>query len=160
MIMILNYIASENDYLCYCPATSKRQFSKAMRMNRRLTASAVALACALTATPGLAQDKVLNLYSARHYQTDEALYANFTKATGIKINRIEAGDEPLIERCATKAQRSPADVVLLVDAARLWRAEQQDCSSRSRSAVLDERIPAETCATRRAAGSASRPARA
>jgi spermidine/putrescine-binding protein len=36
--------------------------------------------------------KVLNLYSARHYQTDEALYANFTKATGIRINRIEADD--------------------------------------------------------------------
>ncbi|NDE28367.1 MAG: hypothetical protein EB080_05640, partial [Burkholderiaceae bacterium] len=32
-------------------------------------------------------NKELNLYSARHYQTDEALYANFTKSTGIKINR-------------------------------------------------------------------------
>jgi iron(III) transport system substrate-binding protein len=121
--MILNYIASENDS-CYCPATSKRQFSKEIRMNRRLTASAVALACALTATPGLAQDKVLNLYSSRHYQTDEALYANFTKLTGIKINRIEAGEDALIERIRNEGARSPADVLITVDAGRLWRAEQ------------------------------------
>ena len=42
--------------------------------------------------------KELNLYSARHYQTDEALYSNFTKKTGIKINRIEADDNALAER--------------------------------------------------------------
>ncbi len=47
----------------------------------------MALACA--------KDEVLNLYSARHYQTGEALYANFTKASGIKINRIETGDDQI-----------------------------------------------------------------
>ena len=36
-----------------------------------------------------AKELELNLYSARHYQTDETLYTNFTKATGIKVNRIE-----------------------------------------------------------------------
>ncbi|HWL75258.1 MAG TPA: Fe(3+) ABC transporter substrate-binding protein, partial [Burkholderiaceae bacterium] len=45
-----------------------------------------------------AQQKVLNLYSARHYQTDEALYSEFTKQTGIKVNRIEAGDEQILQR--------------------------------------------------------------
>jgi iron(III) transport system substrate-binding protein len=45
-----------------------------------------------------AQEKTLNLYSARHYQTDEALYANFTRQTGIKINRIEAKEDELLER--------------------------------------------------------------
>ena len=40
-----------------------------------------------------AEDKVLNLYSARHYQTDEALYAGFTQRTGIKVNRIEGKEE-------------------------------------------------------------------
>lgn len=54
----------------------------------------MALACA-TAAPAIAKDEVLNLYSARHYQTDEALYADFTKATGIKINRIVAGDDQI-----------------------------------------------------------------
>ena len=87
----------------------------------RIRALALTLACAVSVSPtAFAQDnKVLNLYSARHYQTDEALYANFTKATGIKINRIEAGDEQIIERIRSEGANSPADVLLLVDAARI-----------------------------------------
>jgi iron(III) transport system substrate-binding protein len=67
--------------------------------------------------------KVLNLYSARHYQTDEALYQNFTKATGIRINRVDADDAGILARLKSEGAASPADVMLLVDAARLWRAE-------------------------------------
>ena len=90
-----------------------------------------------------AQDnKVLNLYSSRHYQTDEALYANFTKQTGIKVNRIEAGEDALIERIRNEGERSPADVLVTVDAGRLWRAEQLGFFQPVRSAVLDSRIPA------------------
>jgi iron(III) transport system substrate-binding protein len=85
---------------------------------------------------------VLNLYSARHYQTDEALYDNFTKATGIKINRIEAGDEQLVERLKTEGAASPADVLLIVDAARLWQAQQLGLFEPVKSALLDEKIPA------------------
>jgi iron(III) transport system substrate-binding protein len=85
---------------------------------------------------------VLNLYSARHYQTDEALYANFTKQTGIKINRIELGDEQLLQRLKSEGANSPADVVLLVDAARLWRAQQDGLFQPIQSKVLNERIPA------------------
>ncbi|MFN9102801.1 MAG: Fe(3+) ABC transporter substrate-binding protein, partial [Betaproteobacteria bacterium] len=88
-----------------------------------LRAAAVALALVAT-TAAWAQDRVLNLYSARHYQTDEALYANFTKATGIRINRVEADDAGILSRLKAEGAASPADVVLLVDAARLWRAEQ------------------------------------
>ena len=91
----------------------------------------------------LAQDsKVLNLYSSRHYQTDEALYANFTKQTGIRINRIEAGEDPLIERIRNEGERSPADVLVTVDAGRLWRAEQLGFFQPVKSALLDARIPA------------------
>ncbi len=89
-----------------------------------------------------AQDKVLNLYSARHYQTDEALYADFTKQTGIRINRIELGDEQLLQRLRTEGAASPADVVLLVDAARLWRAQVDGLFQPVQSKVLNERIPA------------------
>jgi len=49
---------------------------------------------------------VLNLYSARHYQTDEALYRNFTEQTGIRINRIELGDEPLLQRLKSEGANS------------------------------------------------------
>ena len=94
------------------------------------------------AAPALAEDKVLNLYSARHYQTDEALYADFTRHTGIRINRIEAGDEALLERLRSEGARSPADVVLLVDAARLWKAQVEGMFQPVKSATLQARIPA------------------
>jgi iron(III) transport system substrate-binding protein len=95
------------------------------------------------AASAFAQDnKVLNLYSSRHYQTDEALYSNFTKATGIKVNRIEAGEDALIERIRNEGERSPADVLVTVDAGRLWRAEQLGFFQPVKSAVLDARIPA------------------
>ncbi len=82
----------------------------------------------------------LNLYSARHYQTDEALYNDFTKSTGIKINRIEASDNALIERLKSEGAKSPADVILLVDAARLWRAEIDGLFQPIKSEYLDARI--------------------
>lgn len=94
-----------------------------------------------TPTAG-AQENVLNLYSSRHYQTDEALYGNFTKLTGIKINRIEAGEDPLIERLKNEGARSPADVLVTVDAGRLWRAEQLGLFQPVTSKVLDSRLPA------------------
>jgi iron(III) transport system substrate-binding protein len=92
--------------------------------------------------PAQAQQQELNLYSSRHYQTDEALYSNFTKATGIKINRIEAGEDPLIERMKQEGARSPADVLMTVDAGRLWRAEQAGLLQPVTSKILEERVPA------------------
>jgi iron(III) transport system substrate-binding protein len=89
-----------------------------------------------------AQDKVLNLYSARHYQTDEALYANFTKATGIRVNRIDADDAGVVTRLQAEGAASPADVVLLVDAARLTKADEDGLFQPVNSAVLQARIPA------------------
>jgi iron(III) transport system substrate-binding protein len=107
-----------------------------------LRISLLALCALVTSTARAAEEPVLNLYSARHYQTDEALYANFTKATGIKINRIEAGDEQLVERLKTEGAASPADVLLIVDAARLWQAQQMGLFQPVKSTALDERIPA------------------
>jgi iron(III) transport system substrate-binding protein len=98
-------------------------------------------AAAISPLDGHAQDKVLNLYSARHYQTDNALYDNFTKQTGIKINRIELGDEALVQRVKTEGANSPADVILLVDAARLWRAQIDGLFVPVESKLLAERIP-------------------
>jgi iron(III) transport system substrate-binding protein len=111
-------------------------------MKTLLNATVAALAAAFLA-PAQAQERVLNLYSSRHYQTDEALYANFTKATGIKVNRIEAGEDPLIERMKQEGARSPADVLLTVDAGRLWRAEQAGLLQPVKSAKLEAAIPAE-----------------
>jgi iron(III) transport system substrate-binding protein len=106
---------------------------------KRLILAALLAGAALSAA---AQDKVLNLYSARHYQTDEALYANFTKATGVKINRIDADDAGVIARLQAEGSASPADVVLLVDAARLTKADADGLFQPVSSAVLQARIPA------------------
>lgn len=90
----------------------------------------------------IAQDKVVNIYSSRHYQTDEALYTGFTKTTGIRINRIEASEDALIERLRNEGARSPADVLITVDAGRLWRAEQLGLFQPVSSPLLASRIPA------------------
>jgi iron(III) transport system substrate-binding protein len=112
---------------------------------RRAALSAFALA-ALGALPqaanAQAQAPVLNLYSARHYQTDEALYANFTKATGIKINRLDGKEEELVERIRNEGTASPADVLITVDAARLEVADSLGLFQPVASKLLDERIPA------------------
>ncbi len=106
-----------------------------------LRLSALMAAIALTA-PAIAQDKVLNIYSARHYSTDEALYSEFTKATGIRINRVDADDAGILARLRAEGAASPADVILLVDAARLWRAEVDGLFQPIRSKLLEDAIPA------------------
>lgn len=84
----------------------------------------------------------VNIYSSRHYDTDLALYEDFTKATGIKVNRIEADADALIERIKSEGEFSPADLLITVDAGRLWRAEEAGVLGAVDSAVLKERIPA------------------
>jgi iron(III) transport system substrate-binding protein len=88
-----------------------------------------------------AADTELNLYSARHYQTDEALYKNFEKTTGIKINRIEAQEDALLERLKNEGANSPADVFITVDATRLAKADELNLFAEVKSPVLAARIP-------------------
>ena len=89
-----------------------------------------------------AEENVLNLYSARHYQTDEALYSGFTKQTGIKINRIDGKEDELLERIKNEGANSPADVLITVDAARLADAHQLGLFASVNSKILNSRIPA------------------
>jgi iron(III) transport system substrate-binding protein len=104
-------------------------------------ARALLLVSAAVACSALGQDQVVNLYSARHYDTDEALYANFTRATGIQVHRIEASDDQLLERIRNEGANSPADVLLIVDAARLTNAEQLGLFAPLTSRILEQRIP-------------------
>ena len=109
---------------------------------QRLTQTLLALACTASALGAHAQDKVLNIYSARHYQTDQVMYDTFTKTTGIKINRVEADDAGIVARLRAEGSASPADVVLLVDAARMAAADSQGLFQPIKSAKLDAAIPA------------------
>ncbi len=104
---------------------------------------AVAVSTLIAVYGAQAQEKVLNLYSARHYSTDEALYTNFTTATGIKINRLEGGEDQLLQRIKSEGANSPADVFLTVDAGRLWLADQEGVFAPIQSKVLNDRIPSE-----------------
>ncbi len=92
------------------------------------------------ATAAHAQE--LNLYSSRHYETDERLYSDFTDATGITINRIEGNADELIARMEAEGANSPADVFLTVDTSRLQRAADLGLLQAVESDVLADRIPA------------------
>jgi iron(III) transport system substrate-binding protein len=102
----------------------------------------VQAALCLAASLGLAQEQVVNIYSARHYPTDEALYANFSKASGVKINRVDSDDAGILARLKAEGSASPADVILLVDAARLWKGEIDGLFLPVKSSVLEAAIPA------------------
>ncbi|MCS6811950.1 MAG: extracellular solute-binding protein [Tepidimonas sp.] len=113
-------------------------------LTRRLACGLLAaLAVSAPLTPALAQDKVINVYSARHYPGDEQLYAAFTQATGIRIQRVDSDDAGILARLRAEGASSPADVILLVDAARLAVAEQQGLFRPIKSAKLDAAIPPE-----------------
>src|SRR6056297_2083444 len=103
----------------------------------RLTLTALA---ALVAAPAFAQGE-LNLYSSRHYDTDERLYSDFEEMTGITINRIEGNADELIARMEAEGRNSPADVLLTVDTSRLERAKNAGVLQSVESDVLERRIP-------------------
>jgi iron(III) transport system substrate-binding protein len=102
---------------------------------------AVGLAFALAASGAVAQE--VNLYSSRHYDTDVALYDTFTEQTGIVVNLIEGDADQLLERIKAEGRNSPADVLITVDAGRLWRADQAGILQPVSSPVLEQTIPAE-----------------
>ncbi len=83
----------------------------------------------------------ISVYSARHYDTDEALFAAFEKATGIGVDIVEAGGDALLERLKSEGDNSPCDVLLTVDAGRLRAAEDAGLFQPVDSDVLNERIP-------------------
>lgn len=102
-----------------------------------LTAALLASA----ALPAFAEGDV-NLYSSRHYDTDERLYSDFTEQTGITINRIEGNADELLARMQAEGANSPADVLITVDTSRLSRAKNMDLLQSVESDVLEDRIPA------------------
>lgn len=110
-----------------------------MPFNVRFTP--LALTAVLVAGSAAAEGDV-NLYSSRHYDTDERLYSDFTEQTGITVNRIEGNADELIARMQAEGANSPADVLLTVDTSRLQRAKDADVLQTVDSDILEDRIPA------------------
>ena len=113
-------------------------------IGRRTFLAATAGTVATLAAPTVlrAQAKGVNLYSSRHYDTDERLYGDFTAATGIKINRVEAQPDALLERMKAEGANSPADVFISVDAGRLERAREMALLQPLNSAAIKAAVPA------------------
>jgi iron(III) transport system substrate-binding protein len=120
-----------------------------MRSILTIGLAAVLAACSSGSTPSETAEAEatpitgeVNIYTSRHYDTDLALYEDFTKETGIRVNRIEAKANALIERIISEGEFSPADMLITVDAGNLWRAEEAGILSAVDSDVLTDRIPA------------------
>lgn len=114
-----------------------------MSLNLRNSLTLLAGVAALTITASAAYaDGEVNIYSSRHYDTDERLYSDFTEATGIKVNRIEGNINELIERAKAEGENSPADVFITTDAGRLFKLDQDDLLSETSSDVLNSAVPA------------------
>lgn len=109
-------------------------------MLKATTVLAGALTAAI-ATTAAAQGE-LNIYSSRHYDTDEQLYSEFEEATGITVNRIEGNADELIARMKAEGENSPADILITVDTSRLTRAKDAGVLQSIESDVLETRIPA------------------
>lgn len=99
----------------------------------------VAMVALLLSTNAAAE--TVNLYSARHYDVDRQLYDGFTERTGIEVRVLEGSSDQLVERIRREGIASPADVLITVDAGRLWRAEQANVLQPAESGLLEERIP-------------------
>jgi iron(III) transport system substrate-binding protein len=85
---------------------------------------------------------MVNVYSARHYPSDQTLFDMFTKETGITVNAIQGVAEELMQRQQMEGDSSPADVLITVDAGNLWRAEQWKLLQPIQSDILDKEVPA------------------
>ena len=100
-------------------------------------------AVALTSIkPAIAEESKLHIYSSRHYNTDEKLYTDFAKETGIEIKRVDGKGDALIARLEQEGELAPADLFITVDAGRLWRAEQAGLFDAVESETLKEKVPA------------------
>lgn len=85
----------------------------------------------------------LGVYSGRHYNTDKVLYERFTQATGIRVKLLEGKDDALIERVRNEGSATPADLLVLVDAARLSRAADQGLFQPMNSSAIQAAVPQE-----------------
>ncbi|WP_424812052.1 extracellular solute-binding protein [Roseococcus sp. YIM B11640] len=111
-------------------------------MNRRAFLTSTAAAGLAVPAIARAQERVVSLYSSRHYDADRQLHSAFTDSTGIRVRVIEANADQLLERIRSEGTNSPADVIITVDASRLARAAELGLTQPYASATIDSRVPA------------------
>ncbi len=103
-----------------------------------------ALSCAFLLNvnlPANTTEREVKVYSGRHYNTDRGVYKKFAKETGIKVRLIEAAGISLIERLKREGKNSQADLILLVDAARITNAAKAGLLQSINSSKLENDVP-------------------
>ena len=116
-----------------------------MNLIKRLFTSAIVSSLLVSSSFNFvkASDREVRVYSGRHYNTDKEIYKKFTNETGIKVRLFETQGITLVERLKREGSRSNADVILLVDAARISNAANNGLLKSYRSAKLEKNVPAE-----------------
>ena len=91
--------------------------------------------------PLKSSEREVKVYSGRHYNTDREIYKKFAEETGIKVRLIEAAGISLIERLKREGSNSQADLILLVDAARITNAARAGLLQSVESKSLENDVP-------------------
>jgi iron(III) transport system substrate-binding protein len=113
-----------------------------LNLNRRafaLGASATALAAC---NPGGGDESYVNVYTARHYEADRALYAGFEDTTGIAVRALTGSAEQLLERLRAEGDATAADVFVSADAGNLWRVKDAGLFQNVTTSALEQGVPA------------------
>ncbi len=122
------------------PRAAVSRVSRSVKTALPLLAVAILGLAACSAPPP--SETVVNVYTARHYDSDLALYEQFTRETGVKVNRIEGKADELVARMKAEGANSPADLFIAADAGALWRAQQAGLFQPVKSDTLEARVPA------------------
>ena len=91
--------------------------------------------------PSYSTEKEVRVYSGRHYNTDRNVFKKFAQETGVKVRLIEASGISLIERLRREGENTQADLILLVDAARITKAAKLDLLQKIESSSLENAVP-------------------
>jgi iron(III) transport system substrate-binding protein len=110
-------------------------------MHRRTFLAGTAAGFGLMLSRSASAAETVNVYSARHYPSDEILFDMFSKETGIAVQVINGNAEDLMQRQKQEGESSPADVLITVDAGNLWRAQEMGLFKGVRSDDLEREIP-------------------
>ena len=94
-------------------------------MQKFLTSFSLSLICIFFSLNNISNANEVNVYTSRHYDSDDELYEKFKNNTGIKVNIISGKGDALMERLKSEANNSPADIFLTTDAGNLWKIQKE-----------------------------------
>ena len=115
-----------------------------MKLNnylKKLFFTAATLSLLLNNQPVNSAEKEVRLFSGRHYNTDKEVYQKFQEQTGIKVRYIETDGKAIIQRLKREGKNSQADLVILVDAARIQNASKANLFQKINSNILENSVP-------------------